>query len=95
MVHTLRCKCWGSTGYCWCVDSNGVEIPGTALGPGQGTPNCSGSGDSLSVLFVGNSYTSFNNLPNLISSIASTMGDVFNCRWKFDWWGNVTKSLPK
>ena len=69
-------QCWGSTGYCWCVDSNGVEIPGTALGPGQGTPNCSGSGDSLSVLFVGNSYTSFNNLPNLISSIASTMGDV-------------------
>ena len=69
-------QCWGSTGYCWCVDGNGVEIPGTALGPGQGTPNCSESGDSLSVLFVGNSYTSFNNLPNLISSIASIMGDV-------------------
>ena len=39
-------------------------------------PNCSESVDSLSVLFVGNSYTSFNNLPDLISSIASTMGDV-------------------
>jgi hypothetical protein len=69
-------QCWGSTGYCWCVDSNGVEIPGTSLGPGEGVPNCSESVDSLSVLFVGNSYSSFNNLPNLISSIASTMGDV-------------------
>ena len=69
-------QCWGSTGYCWCVDSNGIEIPGTALGPGEGVPNCSESVDSLSVLFVGNSYTSFNNLPDLISSIASAMGDV-------------------
>tara|TARA_B100000674_G_scaffold1549_1_gene1256 strand:+ start:1010 stop:2221 length:1212 start_codon:yes stop_codon:yes gene_type:complete len=69
-------QCWGSTGYCWCVDSNGVEIPGTSLGPGEGVPNCSESVDSLSVLFIGNSYSSFNNLPNLISSIASTMGDV-------------------
>lgn len=69
-------QCWGSTGYCWCVDSNGVEITGTSLGPGEGVPNCSESVDSLSVLFVGNSYSSFNNLPNLISSIASIMGDV-------------------
>ena len=20
-------QCWSSTGYCWCVDENGVEIP--------------------------------------------------------------------
>ncbi len=33
-------QCWGSTGYCWCVDENGTEIPGTSLGPGEGTPDC-------------------------------------------------------
>lgn len=31
--------------------------------------------DSLSVLFIGNSYTSVNNLPVIISSIAQSMGD--------------------
>ena len=34
--------------------------------------------DSLSVLFIGNSYTASNNLPNIISSIASSMGDYLN-----------------
>lgn len=71
-------QCWGSTGYCWCVDLNGVEIPGTSLGPGEGTPDCGEPSDTLDVLFVGNSYTSYNNLPNLVSSIANLMGDVLN-----------------
>ena len=31
--------------------------------------------DSLNVLFIGNSYTASNNLPNIISTIANSMGD--------------------
>jgi len=40
-------QCWSSTGYCWCVDENGIEIPGTSLGPGQGTPDCEGFGQNM------------------------------------------------
>ena len=68
-------QCWSSTGYCWCVDENGEEIPGTSLGPGEGLPNCNEQEDSLNVLFIGNSYTASNNLTNIISSIATSMGD--------------------
>ena len=58
-------QCWASTGYCWCVDSNGIEIPGTAIAVWEGYPNCNQQIDSLNVLFIGNSYTSANNLPNI------------------------------
>ena len=34
-----------------------------------------GQGDSLNVLFLGNSYTASNNLPNIISTIANSVGD--------------------
>ena len=34
--------------------------------------------DSINVLFIGNSYTSSNNLPGIISSIASSKGDYMN-----------------
>ena len=37
-----------------------------------------GQTDSLNILFIGNSYTSSNNLPSLISSIANSMGDYVN-----------------
>ena len=31
---------WGSTGYTWCVDMNGEEVPGTLTPPGQVAPSC-------------------------------------------------------
>lgn len=34
-------QCWGSTGYCWCVDENGSEIQGTKT---RGDPKCKSSG---------------------------------------------------
>ena len=33
-------QCWGSTGYCWCVDEDGMEIPGTSIPSWEGTPDC-------------------------------------------------------
>ncbi|XP_072345860.1 uncharacterized protein nid2a isoform X9 [Scyliorhinus torazame] len=33
-------QCHGSTGYCWCVNENGQEIPGTRTPPGTGQPQC-------------------------------------------------------
>ena len=37
-----------------------------------------GQAESLNVLFIGNSYIASNNLPSLISSIATSMGDQIN-----------------
>ena len=34
-------QCHGSTGYCWCVDKSGKEIPNTRTAPGQKPPSCS------------------------------------------------------
>ncbi|XP_042533773.1 nidogen-2 isoform X1 [Dipodomys spectabilis] len=36
----LPLQCHGSTGFCWCVDSNGHEVPGTQTPPGSTPPHC-------------------------------------------------------
>ncbi|KAM4663238.1 nidogen-2 [Discoglossus pictus] len=33
-------QCHGSTGYCWCVQKNGEEVPGTRTPPGSASPRC-------------------------------------------------------
>jgi hypothetical protein len=33
-------QCWSSTGYCWCVDENGIEIEGTSIPSWEGLPDC-------------------------------------------------------
>ncbi|XP_052589432.1 nidogen-2 [Peromyscus californicus insignis] len=33
-------QCHGSTGFCWCVDQNGQEVPGTQTPPGSTPPHC-------------------------------------------------------
>lgn len=35
-----KMQCQGSTGYCWCVEPSGEEIPDTRKGPGQGIVDC-------------------------------------------------------
>ena len=44
-------QCWGSTGYCWCVDEHGAEIPGTKV---RGKPDCSKKGNlrSFSDMYI-------------------------------------------
>uniref|UniRef100_A0A8C4SQN9 Thyroglobulin type-1 domain-containing protein n=1 Tax=Erpetoichthys calabaricus TaxID=27687 RepID=A0A8C4SQN9_ERPCA len=39
-------QCHGSTGHCWCVDSTGVERPGTRTVPGTPPLNCNQPGES-------------------------------------------------
>ena len=41
-------QCWGSTGYCWCVDEYGKEIPGTKI---RGKPDCSKEGTCILVQY--------------------------------------------
>ncbi|XP_075387294.1 nidogen-2 isoform X2 [Tenrec ecaudatus] len=36
----LPLQCHGSTGFCWCVDPRGHEVPGTRTPPGSTSPHC-------------------------------------------------------
>ncbi|KAF5925874.1 hypothetical protein HPG69_002325 [Diceros bicornis minor] len=38
--HFLPLQCHGSTGFCWCVDPEGHEVPGTRTPPGSTPPHC-------------------------------------------------------
>ena len=42
-------QCWGSTGYCWCVDDYGVETPGTSIPSWQGMPDCASTIDACTL----------------------------------------------
>merc|ERR1719318_326193 len=56
-------QCHGSTGYCWCVDSNsGIEIKGSRKGPGQGKVTCGQNGCERARANAGNVLGSF--VPN-------------------------------
>ena len=39
-------QCWASTGYCWCVDQDGLEISGTIIPSWEGMPDCSSNIDA-------------------------------------------------
>lgn len=52
-------QCWGSTGYCWCVDEYGKEIPGTKI---RGKPDCSKKGNWLILRSSRKLLISFTNL---------------------------------
>ena len=41
----LFLQCHGSTGHCWCVDSNGQERAGTRTPPGAAPVNCDRPGE--------------------------------------------------
>ena len=43
-------QCWFSTGYCWCVNADGIEITGTSIQSWLGTPDCSSTQDACTLL---------------------------------------------
>lgn len=43
--HFLPLQCHGMTGFCWCVDPDGHEVPGTRTAPGSLPPRCRPPGE--------------------------------------------------
>jgi hypothetical protein len=43
-------QCWFSTGYCWCVNADGIEITGTSIQSWLGIPDCGSTQDACTLL---------------------------------------------
>ena len=75
-------QCWGSTGYCWCVDENGIEIEGTSTPSWQGVPDCQ---DHVEECFDFNEI-SFG-LCEMVLGVGLTDGEcnyISGCGWTVD-----------
>ncbi|XP_063055736.1 uncharacterized protein LOC134449623 isoform X2 [Engraulis encrasicolus] len=73
-------QCSGSTGYCWCVNSQGQEINGTQVPPGSPKPNCS---DPVAACYSNNSAEwLLNNFGRF--SILVPLQDLFTLNKMFD-----------
>tara|TARA_Y100000996_G_scaffold408499_1_gene387653 strand:- start:334 stop:1611 length:1278 start_codon:yes stop_codon:yes gene_type:complete len=65
-------QCWSSTGYCWCVNENGIEIDGTSIPSWQGFPDCEEFTTELNCN-IGEVDLGWGNCNNIYSDLYSTL----------------------
>ena len=46
-------QCHGSTGHCWCVNEQGVELQGTRRGPTEEPVDCDATGENGGQILTG------------------------------------------